>query len=73
MHVANQDTPGDWKRILDQKGMFCILGLSLEKVLVLRGTSHHVTSESLSSSQLLTKMIQKRKIISIWRIAPECP
>ncbi|KAJ0109348.1 Aspartate aminotransferase [Diaporthe amygdali] len=30
-------TPGDWKRILEQKGMFCILGMSLEEVLKLRG------------------------------------
>lgn len=30
--------PGDWKRILEQKGMFSILGLSLEKVLELRST-----------------------------------
>lgn len=32
-----EGTPGDWKRILEQKGMFCILELNLEKVLELRG------------------------------------
>lgn len=30
-------TPSDWSRILEQKGMFCILGLSVEQVLRLRG------------------------------------
>lgn len=38
-------TPGDWKRILEQKGMFCILGLNLEKVLELRGTSYMGASD----------------------------
>lgn len=33
----SEGTPGDWKRILEQKGMFCILGMSLEEVLRLRG------------------------------------
>ncbi|KAL1863108.1 hypothetical protein Daus18300_008100 [Diaporthe australafricana] len=39
-------TPGDWKRILDQKGMFCILGLRLEKVLELRGKYHIYMADS---------------------------
>jgi aspartate aminotransferase len=34
-----EGTPGEWKRITEQKGMFCILGLSLEEVLHLRGKS----------------------------------
>lgn len=25
-------TPGDWNRIIEQKGMFCILGLTLNQV-----------------------------------------
>ncbi|KAL4734764.1 pyridoxal phosphate-dependent transferase [Aspergillus similis] len=29
-------TPGNWKRITHQKGMFCVLGLQLEEVLHLR-------------------------------------
>lgn len=32
--------PGEWKRITEQVGMFCILGLSLEQVLELRGKSN---------------------------------
>ncbi|KAL3431039.1 PLP-dependent transferase [Aspergillus tetrazonus] len=32
-------TPGNWKWITKQKGMFCVLGLSLESVLHLRGNS----------------------------------
>ncbi|KAL1599456.1 putative secondary metabolism biosynthetic enzyme [Paraconiothyrium brasiliense] len=30
-------TPGDWERIIQQKGMFCILGLPLARVLQLKG------------------------------------
>lgn len=31
-------TPGDWKRITEQKGMFCILGLTPDQV-------HHLQSK----------------------------
>ncbi|POR31111.1 Aspartate aminotransferase [Tolypocladium paradoxum] len=34
-------TPGDWKPITEQKGMFCVLGLPVEKVLELR-EKHHI-------------------------------
>ncbi|KAL3444845.1 pyridoxal phosphate-dependent transferase [Aspergillus insuetus] len=39
-------TPGEWKRIMEQKGMFCILGLSLEKVLHLREKYHIYMADS---------------------------
>ncbi|KAF1845292.1 putative aspartate aminotransferase [Cucurbitaria berberidis CBS 394.84] len=32
--------PGDWRRVVEQRGMFCILGLSLEQVLHLREKYH---------------------------------
>ncbi|KAL2814024.1 PLP-dependent transferase [Aspergillus granulosus] len=39
-------TPGDWKRITEQKGMFCILGLRLEEVLHLRENYHIYMADS---------------------------
>ncbi|CEL00999.1 hypothetical protein ASPCAL00591 [Aspergillus calidoustus] len=39
-------TPGEWKRITEQKGMFCILGLSLNEVLHLREKYHIYMADS---------------------------
>ncbi|KAJ0417801.1 PLP-dependent transferase [Aspergillus carlsbadensis] len=39
-------TPGEWRSITEQKGMFCILGLSLEEVLHLRGKYHIYMADS---------------------------
>ncbi|KAI5460702.1 pyridoxal phosphate-dependent transferase [Mariannaea sp. PMI_226] len=39
--LKKRNTPGDWKRIVEQKGMFCILGISVEQVLSLR-SKHHI-------------------------------
>ncbi|KAL2838468.1 putative aspartate aminotransferase [Aspergillus pseudoustus] len=39
-------TPGNWKRITEQKGMFCILGLRLEEVLHLREKYHIYMADS---------------------------
>ncbi|EFX05874.1 putative aspartate aminotransferase [Grosmannia clavigera kw1407] len=35
--LKKRDTPGDWKPIMEQKGMFSVLGLPLAKVMELRG------------------------------------
>lgn len=40
-------TPGDWGRIVQQKGMFCILGLPLDRVLQLRSKSPSLALSSL--------------------------
>ncbi|KAL3481113.1 pyridoxal phosphate-dependent transferase [Aspergillus californicus] len=39
-------TPGDWKRITEQKGMFCILGLDLGQVIHLREKYHVYMADS---------------------------
>ncbi|KAH8704895.1 putative aspartate aminotransferase [Talaromyces proteolyticus] len=39
-------TPGDWKRITEQKGMFCILGLTPDQVLHLQKEHHIYMAES---------------------------
>ncbi|KAF2008605.1 putative aspartate aminotransferase [Aaosphaeria arxii CBS 175.79] len=40
--LVRLNTPGDWSRVVNQRGMFCILGLSREQVLHLRaGLNFH--------------------------------
>ncbi|PYI16570.1 PLP-dependent transferase [Aspergillus violaceofuscus CBS 115571] len=39
-------TPGDWTRITQQKGMFCVLGLAPEQVHLLKETHHIYMAES---------------------------
>lgn len=35
--LVKQNAPGDWKPIMEQRGMFSVLGLPLAKVMELRG------------------------------------
>ncbi|KAJ5175685.1 uncharacterized protein N7482_001562 [Penicillium canariense] len=39
-------TPGDWKRLMEQKGMFCILGLTPDQVQHLQNEYHIYMAES---------------------------
>ncbi|ETS84131.1 hypothetical protein PFICI_02156 [Pestalotiopsis fici W106-1] len=38
--LVKLETPGQWERIIQQKGMFCILGLPLDRVLSLKKSFH---------------------------------
>ncbi|RAH64386.1 PLP-dependent transferase [Aspergillus aculeatinus CBS 121060] len=40
------DTPGDWRKIIQQKGMFCVLGLTPEQVHYLKEKYHIYMAES---------------------------
>lgn len=47
-------TPGDWKRITEQKGMFCILGLTPDQV-------HHLQSKWLENRYSQWNMLYPEK------------
>ena len=70
-----QDTPGDWKHVLEQKGMFCILGLNVQQVMELRGNYAKTLRTFLppcSKKADRYRLLQK-SIIFIWPIAREYP
>ncbi|KAL4819979.1 PLP-dependent transferase [Aspergillus spinulosporus] len=46
VRLTELGTPGNWKRITHQKGMFCVLGLRLEEVLHLREKYHIYMADS---------------------------